>query len=87
MNKIFVSATPNELVNTASPKGNVAGFWQGLWHGFTLPFTFFISLFNPKVGLYESHNNGGWYNFGFFLGLMMILGGNKGVKMDFNQKK
>ena len=87
MNKIFVSATPNELVNSESPKGEVAGFWQGLWHGFTLPFAFFISLFNKNVGLYEAHNNGGWYNFGFLLGLSMVLGGNKGVKVNIDKKE
>ncbi len=87
MNKIFVSATPNALVNTESPKGNVAGFWQGVWHGFILPFAFLISLFKKDIGLYEAHNNGAWYNFGFLLGLSIVLGGNKGVKVNIDQKK
>ncbi len=52
-----------------------AGFWAGLWHGFILPITFVIRLFNPKVGIYEINNNGRWYDFGFFLGVWIIFGG------------
>ena len=37
--------------------------------------TFIISLFRPNVQLYEVHNNGGWYNFGFIHGVMIIFGG------------
>ena len=33
-----------------------------------MPITFIVSLFNPDVGIYESNNNGGWYNFGFVIG-------------------
>ncbi len=34
-----------------------------------------MSLFNSDVGIYEVHNNGGWYNFGYLIGLSMIFGG------------
>ena len=76
--KIFVAPEANELVNTANTKGNVAGFWQGLWHGLVAPVTLVISLFNKDVGVYEVHNNGAGYNFGFLFGLMMIFGGGGG---------
>ena len=39
------------------------------------PITFFISLFNDTVNVYEIHNNGNWYNFGFVLGAGVSLGG------------
>ena len=68
----------NELINTANEKGNVAGFWQGLWNGIIAPVTFIISLFNKNIQMYEVHNNGNWYNFGFILGLIVILGGGSG---------
>jgi hypothetical protein len=65
--------------NTAAGTGpGVAGFWQGLWHGFILLFTFIVSLFNHNVGIYEIHNNGGWYNFGYVLGVMIFWGGSGG---------
>jgi hypothetical protein len=57
---------------------DLAGFWLGLWHGFTLLFTFIVSLFNHSVGVYEVHNSGGWYNFGYVVGVMMFWGGGGG---------
>jgi len=69
---------PNSFVNTNNEKGFVPGFWYGLWNGIISPITFIISLFNNKVQLYEVHNNGGWYNFGFMLGISMIFGGGAG---------
>jgi hypothetical protein len=69
---------PNQLVDSPNEDGEVAGFWQGLWHGIIAPFTFVISLFSDNVGVYEAHNNGGWYNFGFLVGLSIILGGSGG---------
>lgn len=51
------------------PGASPAGFWPGLWHGIIAPITFLISLFYPGVGIYETDNNGRWYNFGFLLGI------------------
>ena len=69
---------PNSLRGSADGKGVVAGFWRGLWNGIIAPVTFVISLFTPKVRMYEVHNNGGWYDFGFIFGLMVIFGGGGG---------
>ena len=66
---------PNTLANTPVAGGSVAGFWMGLWNGIISPVTFIISLFNSRVQIYEVHNNGGWYNFGFLLGISIIFGG------------
>ena len=68
-------AGPNPAVNTPDEEGHVAGFWLGLWHGIIAPVTFVISLFSDKVHVYEVHNNGNWYVFGFLLGLTAIWGG------------
>ncbi|MFW6355212.1 MAG: hypothetical protein ACOC2Y_00705 [Spirochaetota bacterium] len=72
------AAGPNTVAGEAGPDGDVAGFWNGLWHGIIAPITFVISLFSDNVSMYDVHNNGGWYNFGFLLGAMMILGGGGG---------
>lgn len=68
-------AGPNTLVNTPTEDGHVAGFWQGLWHGIIAPVTFVISLFSDKVHVFEVHNNGNWYVFGFLLGITSVWGG------------
>lgn len=72
------AASPNEMARTADQEGQIAGFWQGLWQGIISPFAFLVSLFSDKVGIYEVHNNGGWYNFGFMLGVSIIFGGSGG---------
>lgn len=53
----------------------VAGFWLGLWQGFIAPFVFVASLFKSNLGIYEVHNNGAWYNFGYLFGLACFFGG------------
>ena len=55
--------------------GHVAGFWLGLWQGAIAPITFLVSLFSNHVNVYEIHNNGNWYNFGFVLGAGILFGG------------
>lgn len=71
------AAGPNDMVNTADEEGKIAGFWQGMWHGFTSPFAFLISLFSDVAHVYEVHNSGGWYNFGFLMGASMMFGGGQ----------
>jgi uncharacterized spore protein YtfJ len=71
------AAGPNDMVNSPDEEGKVSGFWQGLWQGFISPIAFLISLFSDAVHVYEVHNNGGWYNFGFLMGASMIFGGGQ----------
>jgi hypothetical protein len=66
---------PNDRRDVPDDHGEVSGFWMGLWHGAIAPITFVVSLFSREVQPYEVHNNGGWYNFGFLLGLTVPLGG------------
>lgn len=67
------AAGPNDVVQAGADQ---AGFWLGLWHGIIAPITFLISLFTDGVNVYEVHNNGNWYDFGFVLGLSMAFGGS-----------
>ena len=68
----------NEYARTVNSRGKVAGFWLGLWHGIISPVTFVVSLFSQNIGIYEVHNNGDWYNFGFMVGIAIIFGGGGG---------
>ena len=69
------AAGANPQVGVPPAGGDVAGFWAGLWHGIISPVTFIISLFTSDVNIYEVHNNGNWYNFGFVLGAGILFGG------------
>jgi len=53
-----------------------AGFWAGVWHGMVSPITFVISLFNPRVRVYETNNRGRRYDFGFLIGISAAFGGS-----------
>ena len=75
---VSCTAGVNQMENKPDKDGKVAGFWKGLWSGFIILFSFIISLFNDNVTIYEVHNSGGWYNFGFLLGIMFFFGGSGG---------
>ena len=56
---------------------NAPGFWSGLWHGLIFPIAWLVSLFAPNIAIYAVPNNGGWYDFGFFLGIVVFGVGAK----------
>ena len=56
----------------ATVEAAAPGFWLGAWHGFIFPVAFVVSLFLPEVALYAVPNNGGWYDFGFFVGIVFL---------------
>jgi hypothetical protein len=67
------AAGPTDAAPVAA--ADTAGFWLGLWQGLISPITFLISLFTDEVNIYEVHNNGNWYDFGFILGLSVAFSG------------
>lgn len=52
-----------------------AGFWTGIWHGMISIITLVIGIFSDTVQVYERNNTGGWYDFGFLLGVLCFWGG------------
>lgn len=54
------------------------GFWLGLLHGFFILFSFIGSLFTD-VRIYAFPNSGGWYDFGYLIGVMLFFGGGGGA--------
>ena len=48
------------------------GFWIGIVHGFVIFFSIIGSIF-LDVRIYAFPNSGGFYDFGYFLGVMMFL--------------
>ena len=51
------------------------GFWGGLWHGMTAGIAFFGQIFSDDIAMYAVNNSGGWYDFGYFLGIGSLGGG------------
>lgn len=64
---ILLIGGPNSKYNSKGAKK--AGFFVGFWHGIIAPLVFLVSLFTTDVRVYETNNNGRWYDFGFLLGI------------------
>jgi hypothetical protein len=58
---------PDTAVAASAP-----GFWLGVWHGFIFPIAWIVSLFADNVSIYAVPNNGGWYDFGYFVGIVFL---------------
>jgi len=69
----FAAPGPNPEMNKPDAQGQVAGILLGLWHGFISPVTLVISFVNPKVQMYEVHNDGGPYDLGYLLGIIVMI--------------
>lgn len=70
------------IVTTACFPGNIdsiekkpAGFFLGIWHGWIAPVSLIVRLFNSEVRIYEVHNSGWWYEFGFYIAIISGFGG------------
>ena len=65
--------------NAAAVGHDAPGFLLGLWHGFIFPVAWVVSLFTDRVAIYAVPNNGGWYDFGYFLGIVVLgVGARRG---------
>ena len=51
---------------------NGPGFLEGVLHGFIFPVAWLVSLFTDQIAIYAVPNNGGWYDFGYFLGIVVF---------------
>ena len=65
--------------NTVTQDG-APGFWLGVAHGFIFPFAFIVSLFQPDIAIYAVPNNGTWYDFGYFIGIVFLGVGARSSK-------
>lgn len=56
------------------------GFLEGVLHGFIFPVAWVVSLFTNDIAIYAVPNNGGWYNFGYFIGICVLGVGARSSK-------
>ena len=50
------------------------GFFWGLFDGAVAPFAFVLSWFSDSIAVYGVPNSGGWYDFGFLIGVTCWAG-------------
>lgn len=67
------TAEPQQVANCV--QGEPAGFLLGIWHGIIAPITFILSIFFESIEVYAKNNTGGWYDFGFLIGIGAFSGG------------
>lgn len=69
---LSLAACAHQVPATVSHAPDTPGFLLGLWHGFIFPVAWVLSLFMSDVAVYAVPNNGGWYDFGFFVGVVFF---------------
>lgn len=73
---LFLAACAQQLPAGVAPES--PGFLLGLWHGFIFPVAWLLSLFMDDVAIYAVPNDGGWYDFGYFIGVVFLgVGANR----------
>jgi hypothetical protein len=75
-----LSACATQVASATNHAAATPGFLLGLWHGFIFPVAWVLSLFMPEVAVYAVPNNGGWYDFGYFLGIVVFGVGARKTK-------
>ena len=70
----------------AAVESGAPGFWLGVWHGFIFPVAWIVSLFADNVAVYAVPNSGGWYDFGYFVGIVFIGVGARGSRTIYRDR-
>ena len=73
---LLLAACARQATDAVSHAPESPGFLLGLWHGFVFPWAWIGSLFDPKIAVYAVPNDGGWYDFGYFVGITVLGGGS-----------
>jgi hypothetical protein len=68
----LLAACATQVSSAVQHTATTPGFLLGLWHGFIFPVAWVLSLFLPEVAVYAVPNDGGWYDFGFFVGVVFL---------------
>lgn len=84
---IALSACARQVESAVSHAPGTPGFVLGLWHGFIFPVAWVMSLFDAHIAIYAVPNNGGWYDFGYFLGIVVFgVGARGGTRIIYRER-
>ena len=81
---LLLAACANQVPTMVNP--DAPGFLWGLWHGFIFPLAWLVSLFDEKTAIYAVPNNGGWYDFGYFLGIVVFGVGARKTRVIYKDR-
>ena len=84
---ILTSCTAGSEQFSVTEGEGPADFWYGLWHGIISIIALIIHIFNDSVLVYETNNTGGWYDFGFLLGVIFVWGGGCHAKCKSTERR
>lgn len=75
---LALAACADQAATAVAP--DAPGFLYGVWHGFIFPVAWVVSLFDSDAAVYAVPNNGGWYDFGYFVGICFLGVGARNSK-------
>ena len=67
-----LAACAHRVASSVQHTPDTPGFLLGVWHGFIFPVAWVLSLFVQGVSVYAVPNQGGWYDFGYFIGIVFL---------------
>ena len=76
----LLAACARQAPSAVAHTPGVPGFLLGIWHGFIFPVAWVFSLFMPDVAIYAVPNQGGWYDFDYFVGIVFLGVGARGTQ-------
>jgi hypothetical protein len=82
---LTLAACATQSAQAVAPEA--PGFLLGLWHGFIFPVAWVISLFMEEASVYAVPNNGGWYDFGYFIGIVFLGVGARKSRVRVRTRK
>jgi len=69
---LALAACAHRVASSVQHTADTPGFLLGVWHGFIFPVAWVLSLFVQGVAVYAVPNQGGWYDFGYFIGIVFL---------------
>ena len=81
---LALAACADQVATAVAPQA--PGFLYGIWHGFIFPVAWIVSLFDSDAAVYAVPNNGGWYDFGYFIGVVFLGVGARKTRVIYKDR-
>ena len=81
---LALTACADQAATAVAP--DAPGFLYGVWYGFIFPVAWVVSLFDSDAAVYAVPNNGGWYDFGYFIGVVFLGVGARKTRVVYQDR-